>query len=77
MAVVFVVVEAHERGNAMAYKGLKVMDSDMHVMEPGDLWKRYIEPEYRSVAPAGPAKIAPYLSSFLLVNASVWSLTFL
>lgn len=42
----------------MAYKGLRVMDSDMHVMEPGDLWKRYIDAEYRNVAPAGPETIA-------------------
>ena len=42
----------------MAYKGLKVMDSDMHVMEPGDLWKRYIAPEYRNVAPACPETVA-------------------
>ena len=41
----------------MAYKGLKVMDSDMHVMEPGDLWKRYMDPEYRNVAPASPENV--------------------
>jgi len=31
--------------------GLKVMDSDMHVREPGDLWEKYIEPQWRDRAP--------------------------
>lgn len=30
-----------------------ICDSDLHVMEPPDLWTRYIEPEYASVAPRG------------------------
>ena len=29
----------------------KFMDSDMHVIEPVDLWQRYIDPEYRERAP--------------------------
>lgn len=28
-------------------------DSDMHVMEPPDLWQRYIAPEFRHAAPVG------------------------
>ena len=35
----------------MAKNGFKVLDSDMHVMEPGDLWVRYLEPKYRDRAP--------------------------
>ena len=31
--------------------GLKVMDSDMHVREPADLWEQYMEPEWRDRAP--------------------------
>lgn len=27
---------------AMAKQGYKVFDSDMHIMEPPDLWQRYI-----------------------------------
>src|SRR5579862_5672656 len=38
---------------AMAHDGYKVMDSDMHVLEPADLWPRYIEPRYRDQAPVG------------------------
>jgi len=37
----------------MAKNGFKVMDSDMHIMEPPDLWERYLEPEFRSRAPRG------------------------
>ena len=37
----------------MAKAGFKVFDSDMHVMEPPDLWQRYIEPEFKEYAPIG------------------------
>jgi hypothetical protein len=37
----------------MAYNGYKVMDSDMHVLEPADLWTRYIDPKYRDQALVG------------------------
>jgi len=37
----------------MARQGFKVFDSDMHIMEPPDLWERYIAPEFRSMAPRG------------------------
>ena len=31
----------------MAKKGFKVMDSDMHIIEPADLWERYIDAEFK------------------------------
>ncbi len=31
--------------------GFRVMDSDMHVREPGNLWEQYMEPEWRDQAP--------------------------
>ncbi|HUY64932.1 MAG TPA: amidohydrolase family protein [Acidimicrobiales bacterium] len=34
-----------------------VADSDMHVMEPADLWQRYIDPAWAHVAPVGLAEI--------------------
>jgi uncharacterized protein len=34
-------------------RGFRVADSDMHVLEPPDLWQRYIAPEWRHIAPAG------------------------
>jgi predicted TIM-barrel fold metal-dependent hydrolase len=37
----------------MAKEGFKVFDSDMHIMEPPDLWVTYIAPEFREMAPRG------------------------
>jgi predicted TIM-barrel fold metal-dependent hydrolase len=31
----------------------RVIDADGHVLEPPDLWERYIDPEFRSKAPRG------------------------
>ena len=31
--------------------GFQIMDSDFHVMEPSDLWERYLEDEWKSQAP--------------------------
>jgi len=33
--------------------GLQIADSDMHVLEPPDLWQRYIDPAWRHAAPVG------------------------
>src|SRR5215204_6557794 len=30
-----------------------IADSDLHVMEPADLWQRYIDPAYAHAAPIG------------------------
>jgi uncharacterized protein len=37
----------------MANQGFQVMDSDMHVIEPPDLWQRYMSPGLRKHAPIG------------------------
>ena len=37
----------------MAKNGFKVFDSDMHIVEPADLWERYIDPAYKDRAPRG------------------------
>ncbi|MGH7809779.1 MAG: hypothetical protein ACREP5_05820, partial [Candidatus Binatia bacterium] len=37
----------------MAKSGFKVFDSDMHIMEPPDLWQRYIDKEFLDQAPRG------------------------
>ena len=37
----------------MAINGYAVFDSDLHVIEPDDLWTRYIDPKYRDRAPIG------------------------
>jgi hypothetical protein len=41
----------------MAHNGFKVVDSDMHVMEPADLWQQYIDPAYRHRPPVGLTRI--------------------
>ncbi len=35
----------------MAKRGFKMIDAEMHVMEPVDLWERYIDPEFKARAP--------------------------
>ncbi len=35
----------------MTRQGFKVMDSDIHVTEPSDLWEKYMEPAYKDRAP--------------------------
>ena len=37
--------------------GWRIADSDMHVMEPADLWQRYIDPEWRHAAPIGMSEL--------------------
>ncbi len=44
----------------MAKQGFKVMDSDIHVREPADLWDRYIESAYRDRAPRVAVAESPY-----------------
>src|SRR5689334_23624225 len=36
--------------------GYRVFDSDMHVLEPADLWERYIDPAFRHRAPRGTTR---------------------
>ncbi|MBI4607657.1 MAG: amidohydrolase [Candidatus Rokubacteria bacterium] len=42
----------------MARDGFKVFDSDMHVLEPVDLWERYIDPAFKDRAPRGTTRKA-------------------
>ena len=37
----------------MSVNGLLVADSDMHVMEPADLWQRYMDPAWEHAIPVG------------------------
>ncbi len=37
----------------MTKNGMKVLDSDMHLMEPVDLWDRYIDGKFKAIAPRG------------------------
>jgi len=36
----------------MTKRGFRIMDSDLHTMEPDDLWERYLEEPFRKAAPA-------------------------
>src|SRR5687767_15908649 len=44
---------ARRTGDRVALKDHVIADSDLHVMEPPDLWQRYIAPEYAHAAPVG------------------------
>jgi uncharacterized protein len=35
----------------MAKRGFRIMDSDLHTMEPDDLWQKYLDPPFRKAAP--------------------------
>ncbi len=37
----------------MAKNGFKIIDCDMHIHEPHDLWQRYTDPKFRDRAPVG------------------------
>jgi len=37
----------------MSKNGMKVLDSDMHLMEPVDLWERYLDAKFKADAPRG------------------------
>ena len=37
----------------MAHGAFRIFDCDLHVVEPPDLWQKYIDPQYKSVAPVG------------------------
>src|SRR5262244_2636540 len=42
----------------MAHGSFKVLDSDIHIIEPPDLWTRCIDPAFRDRAPSGLAEDA-------------------
>src|SRR5688572_12027583 len=37
----------------MAKGDFRVLDSDMHILEPADLWQRYIDSRFKHLAPIG------------------------
>jgi hypothetical protein len=41
----------------MAVNGWLAADSDMHVMEPADLWQRYMDPHWEHARPVGLEEI--------------------
>ena len=57
----------------MAVDGFKIFDSDLHILEPVDLWPRYIEPKYKDQAPVGKPTTGPFSDMNLLVGGRVVS----
>ncbi|HLY66260.1 MAG TPA: hypothetical protein VKU60_12055, partial [Chloroflexota bacterium] len=58
----------------MAKQGFRVLDSDMHIMEPPDLWERYIDPKFRDIAPRGttsPTNVADLRTVFPTLQPAV------
>jgi hypothetical protein len=42
--------------------GFRVIDADRHIMEPSDLWDRYLEPEFKGrVRITGPFQSRRYI----------------
>ena len=37
--------------------GYKIIDADSHVIEPQDMWLKYLEPEFKEFAPSGDMRI--------------------
>src|SRR5947209_16455672 len=44
-------LSSRQEDTVMAKKGFRMIDAEMHVMEPTDLWQRYIDREFRDRAP--------------------------
>jgi hypothetical protein len=40
-----------QSGAVVMKNGFKILDSDMHLREPANLWDKYMEPEWRERAP--------------------------
>ena len=38
---------------SMARNGFRILDCDLHVMEPPDLWQRYTDDKFKHLAPIG------------------------
>lgn len=50
----------------MAKNGYRVLDSDLHLMEPPDLYERYLEPAYRHRAPRATYKRPGHYAGWVL-----------
>jgi predicted TIM-barrel fold metal-dependent hydrolase len=56
----------------MANKRFTVFDSDTHVVEPPELWTKYLEPEYRTLGKHALWREEGKLGSYLKVNGKVF-----
>ena len=53
-------------------KEFEVFDSDSHVVEPGELWEKYLEPEYRTLGKHALWREEGRFDSYLKVNGRVF-----
>ena len=56
----------------MANKRFPVFDGDSHVVEPPELWTKYLEPEYRTLGKHALWREEGKLGSYLKVNGKVF-----
>ena len=53
-------------------KEFEVFDSDSHVVEPRELWEKYLEPEYRILGKHALWREEGRFDSYLKVNGQVF-----
>ena len=56
----------------MSRKGFPVFDGDSHVVEPPELWERYIEPDYRTLGKFALWREEGKRGSYLKVNGRIF-----
>ncbi len=56
----------------MATKSFTVFDGDSHVVEPPELWTKYLEPEYRTLGKHALWREQGKLGSYLKVNGKMF-----
>jgi len=56
----------------MANKRFAVFDSDSHVVEPSELWSKYLDPEFRTLGKFALWREEGKLGSYLKVNGKVF-----
>ena len=48
----------------MAKAGFRILDNDLHLMEPPDLYERYLDPRYRDRVPRTTADRAGHYAGW-------------
>jgi uncharacterized protein len=56
----------------MAHRNFAVFDSDSHIVEPPEVWTRYLEPEYRTLGKHALWREEGKLGRYLKVNGKVF-----
>jgi len=55
----------------MAKNGFRVLDSDLHLMEPPDLYERYLDPAFRDRAPRAAHQLPGHYAGWVLEGRPV------